>query len=89
MNLSEILPALRLVKTSFEQQVALAKALGGITASVLAEQSGGIIASIADALQRVIDGTIEASAEDEAELRALYDAVLGIGADFDQWQLTA
>ncbi len=85
MNLADFLPALRSARANLEAQIALAQALGGMTKNQTGELAGSTVATVADVLQRVIDGTISASEADEAELRAIYDAVLDDRNAFDEW----
>lgn len=86
MNLSDFLPALRSAKANLEAQIVLAQALGGMPLMQTADLAGSTVATVADVLQRVIDGMITASEADEAELRAIYDAVLDERNAFDEWR---
>lgn len=86
MNLADFLPAVRSAKANLEAQIALAQALGGMTLTQTADLAGAAVATVADVLQRVIDGAIIASAADEAELRGIYDAVLDERNGFDEWR---
>ncbi len=87
MNLSDFMPAIRSGIANLESQIALAEVLGGMTAIQTAELAGSTVATVADVLQRVIDGDVDASAADEAELRAIYDEVLETRSAFDAWRV--
>ncbi|MFN3469963.1 MAG: hypothetical protein ACK4Z7_09665 [Novosphingobium sp.] len=85
MDLADFLHALRSARANLEAQITLAQALGGMTLTQTADLAGSTVATVADVLQRVIDGAITASEADEAELRAIYDAVLDDRNAFDEW----
>lgn len=85
MNLADFLPAVRTAKDNLDAQIDLAQALGGMTLTQTADLAGAAVATVADVLQRVIDGSIAASEADEAELRMLYDDVLATRNAFDEW----
>ncbi|MCY1672119.1 hypothetical protein OVA07_14015 [Novosphingobium sp. SL115] len=83
MNLSEILPFLTASVQTLESHMAMALALRGITLQHTQDLTATTVATVADVLQRLIDGQVSATSGEDATLRALHDNLAAIVATFE------